>query len=227
MSYLLQKRNESCVEYALINQHPIDFFRQLFFTNGNGIEISNGNPVEVVNYGRTIPWIEYYKEETTLDDIKDYFVDYKLERKVQETQKMIRGMDSYSNIYKDALAELDDIYELSDNEITNSHFWLNKLLDEKGNFYPYLSLSDGYFKLQQINENTEPLLLDVAIAVTSAYVSFFAYVKINKTFIEEYKSIISFRWNVETLERCYNTSMDDLEMLRKEFKRLLKLKMDR
>ena len=122
MSYLIQQRNESCLRYPSINQNPINHFTHLFFTNGNGVEFEDGNPVTLVSFDRTIPWTEYYKEEKSFSFIKDYIEDYdipnEIERLQNEIERLQNGNDpyysgkSYKELYDKEMSRLNNIKEL-------------------------------------------------------------------------------------------------------------------
>lgn len=218
MSYLIQERNESCITYSLINQNPIDHYKHLFFTNGNGVDFVDGNPVVFVKYGRYIPWSEYYKHTTTFEYIKDYYIDYELSTEVARQEKNEPHYGDWDTIWTREIENLDAIEELTLEQLQDPEFWLECVKDTS-NFFPYMGLSNGYFKLQEIDKNTDPDLIKIAIAVTFAYISFYMSITDNKEIIPTYKGIIG-RWNDENINRCYDTAMSDLTMLTKEFIRL-------
>ena len=221
MNYLIQERNESCVKYRNINENPIQHYQHLFFTNGNGVDFINGNPVQLVEFWRVIPWADYYKNTTTFEYIKEYFIEYTLPNQIEE--QVAQFQTSYSELYDDEVKKLNELQEITTHQMTDYVFWLNCLMDTDS-YFPYLSLSDGYFKLQKINENTEKTLVKVAIAVTKAYVIFYQDIVDSKYKIKSYKSILSYKWDDNSINQCYNTSIDSLAKLKIELIKLEKLK---
>lgn len=215
--YLLQARNESCVMYRNINRDVKNFFTHLLYTNGNGIEFQNGNPVELVSFYRTIPWEHYYAEELKLDNIKSQYIKRYLEQDCIETQKIIQR-HNFQSLWDEALIELDNIKELTLEQITDKDYWISTFTTKS--YIPYLHLSQGYFKMQHINANTESTLIKVAIALSLAYVNFYEYIIQNKDKITDYKPIMSFRWADDDIDSVYNVAKSDIIMLKKEIARL-------
>lgn len=222
MSYIIEARNTYCLNYPAINQNPIDFFSHLFFTNGNGIEFVNSNPVEYLSFGRYVPWMDYYKTEKSLDSMREYIEDYILPNQVELDLESESYGRSYQDIWDNEITYLNNICELTIEQMTDSEFWYN-CLSTKYKYFPYLSLSNGFFKLQEINETSETMLRDIAISVIMAYIRFFNNIKDNKDQVKTYKPILSIEWNDENIETCYDMVMKDLEMLKIEYIRLVNL----
>lgn len=214
--YIIQERNESCIQYANINQNPRDHFEHLFFVNGNGVEFSNGNPVNIMRFYREIPWAEYYKEIIPFDTIKDRYIDRYLEQDVHKTAEMLNS--DYNKVYKQAQKELNNIHELTLSDILSTKFWDNTF---SYNFYiPYLSLSDGYFKLQHLNHNSELTLVKVAKALVLSYIKFYTQILKNPEQITSFKPILSFSWNKEDLFEVHKTCFSDKAILEHELCKL-------
>lgn len=215
-NYLTQERNENCILYTNINENFRDNYSNLFFTNGNGIEFTNGNPVMFVPFGREVPWTEYYKQTVPLEKLKEMYIDRGLEHSVSDTIKLVGG--DYNKTYKQALKAVQDIKELPLKNMLSKTFWLETF--DKDHYFPYLSLSDGYFKLQELNKNTETTLLRVAIAFVTAHIEFYSTIENDIQAITEYKCVIKWKWDKEAVQNAYETAMEDKDMLKRELKRL-------
>ena len=72
-NYLRQAIRESQIKYTIVHQDILSFFRHIFFTNGNGIQFIDGNPVMEVEFYRTIPYTEYYKDQLDFELMKERY----------------------------------------------------------------------------------------------------------------------------------------------------------
>lgn len=223
MSYLIQERNESCLKYASINENPIDHYSHLFFTNGNGVDFFEGNPVRIIPYGRYVLWTDYYKSTTSFSHIRDYITEYELPNYIEhQLESTPYSNRTFSEVWDDEIIKLNNIIEITLEQMFDSTFWLD-CLKTKSRYFPYNNLSDGYFKLQQINEHTEFDLFKVAIAVVDAFILFYQDIVDNKYKIECYKPILSYKWFDDDIKQCYDVAINDLKMLKIEQSRLRKI----
>lgn len=213
--YLLQARNESCLMYRNINTNPRYFFNHLFFTNGNGIDFENGNPVAFVSFNRSVPWTEYYKQTIDFEILKEHYIERYLEHDIKNS------LGVSDKTWTEAVNEIDTFATLTVNQIVDPDFWLSTF--NKKSFFPYLHLSHNYFKLQKLNTNSDKTLIKVAIALIQAYIKFYTYIRDHKQIIPEYKPIISFRWSDEDVNQVYKILKSDLKMLKLELTKLLNI----
>ena len=233
MSYLIQERNENCVKYRNINVNPRYHYSHLFFINGNGVEFKDGNPVVGVEFNRTVPWSEYYKDTISLGELKEHYSHYHLENDIEETferskeftelMKEIREPAPESALWIAARNKetqtLANIEEITLEQITSIEYWVSTFTEDS--YFPYLHLSPGFYKLERLSKNTEPFLLKIASSLVTAYVLFFRKIRDNKDLITNYKPILSIDWNEEDKEVCYKTALKDLDTLNEELSRLI------
>ena len=230
--YLIQERNENCVNYRNINKNPRYHYSHLFFRNGNGVEFIDGNPVVEVAFNRTIPWSEYYKDTISLDELKERYSEYHLENDIEETFNRSKEFNELMKDFREPATEsalwvaarkkeekaLVDIEEVTIEQITSIDYWVGTFTEDS--YFPHLSLSKNFYKLEKVNENTEKNLLSVAIALVTAYVTFFEKIKSNKDLIRTYKPILGIDWTEKDVEDCYKTAMRDMKRLTKELGRI-------
>ena len=234
--YLIQRRNESCFKYLLINQNPRNYFEHLFFVNGNGVDFEDGNPVEIVDFNRTIPWTEYHKQEIPFEDIKKYYLERMCDNCLSENFRNKKSIfnrygkdetddEIWEKVYKDSDKQISNIKELKFDQITDSNFWYRTFF-ENNKYYPRLDLSDGYFKLQHLTKETDIRLLNVAVALVDAYIEFYKRVLDGKESIIAYKDkygAFNDIWESENIKRTFEATKKDLAILTVERKKLFDL----
>jgi hypothetical protein len=232
--YLRQEYYESCLLYPSINQNPRYHFEHLFFVNGNGVDFIDGNPHRVVNFDRAIPWVDYYKEEKSWEELLSFWQDRIQEdecedcfKRREETAKRLAVIKKEEYSADDVWDKcLDDVshkvemiqFDVKAKDFRSKEFWFSTF--SLNSYWPHLMISDGFFKLQHLTENTEPFLLETAIALTEAYIEFY------KTGYNpnDFQPILGMEWNAEDIENCLKTAEKDTAILEKELQRLKKLR---
>ena len=232
--YLRQEYYESCLKYPNINQKPQYHFQHLFFTNGNGIEFLNGNPHYGVHFNRFIPWVDYYQEKKTWVELLEFWQDSILDQECEDcfkrrekTAKRLAEIKKEDYSADDLFNKCcDDIqyqvslthHDIEVEDFRDPNFWFSTMTFDS--YWPILRLSNGFFKLQHLNENTESFLLDVAIAFVEAYIDFYR-MGYNPA---DFQPILGIHWKSEHIIECEEVAEEDLITLKKEIKRLYKLK---
>ena len=225
-----------CLKYPTINQNPISHFTHLFFVNGNGTEFIDGNPQTLV-YSKYLPWLDYYNEGKPFQVLYDYEKYYNIplqisqyiknrnettKNLIDEDIKKLINADTYKTLYNAEIEKLDNIVELTMDDLQNTDFWI-ECLKRKDQYFPYLNLSNGYFKLQNINGHTENNLFEIAKAVTLAYLAFFADITKDEM-ISDYKDVlIGTGWSKDHIKWIWEQSREDYDTLRQEYLRLEKI----
>ena len=171
-----------------------------------------------IDYGHFISWENYYNGDVSFNDIKNHIIDYELEGYVNESFKNYKLLPlTYEEHYTNELQKINNVTKLSLSDLKDSEFWLDCL--NHNEYFPYLMLSDGYFKLQEINGNTEHNLFEIAQAVTLAYLVFFTNTT-KEEMIEHFKCVFLCGWNEKKINCIWDQSRSDLKMLQKEYIRL-------
>ena len=183
-NYIRQAVRESQLEYPSINKDPLQYFNHLFFTNGNGIEFVDGNPVVWVRFNRTVPYTEYYKDQVSFDDLMEYYNERMKECDIEKEFDFLRelydDMDvlDNDNYWEEAVKNVNEkfndlilIDDVSDEDLFSSAYFRKLILDKE--YIPFLSISPSFYKLDEFNENTETNLLKIGLAISEAYLSVF------------------------------------------------------
>lgn len=239
--YLLQERNESCFKCPSINQNPRNHFSHILFTNGNGIEFEDGNPVNIVGFNRVIPWTSYYRQGVPFEETKSYYMDHLYYKEVQEMFDARKSVYEYppmkmggeaesrlwDKVHNEVLERINNIKELTLQNITDPDFWYSTFYSNN-EYYPRLALSNGYFKLQHFNTNTSPILLSVALALVDAHIKLYTEVAGGMD-IKIFKDSYSYGfasmngWSHESLSNARKATESDLSILLVEKGKLLEL----
>jgi len=222
--YLMQEYRESCINYPNINQNPRNHFSHLFFTNGNGIDWVDGNPVVWVKFNRDIPWKEYYRDTKPLSNMMEFFRDYMLEVEIEETfqrrKEFWETLPDYDEdklwdkVRDDEVSIRENLYDLSLEEAQSKDFWVNTFQNIE--HWPYLQLSNGYFDLQLLNKNTDPDLVKVAVAVSESYIEFYK----NHKDIHKYEPPFGREWTDKEAQRCLDQKDKDVALIEKKIQEL-------
>ena len=204
-NYIISARNQNCFNYPTINQHKNDFFNHLFFTNGNGVEFNDGNPIVGFQYGNWVYWQDFYKHSFSFEDIRteyfDRYFEYDLEKSyniVSDIKCRLQGGelndrmvdDVWEEVRKDQLLNIDNIQELTIEDLTDDQFWFEQLVNCE--YLPRLGLSEGYFKAQQLNDNSETLLVKTAMSLSRANIVFAEKVLRGEVDVTKYENSYEF-----------------------------------
>lgn len=183
-NYIRQAVRESQLKYPSITERPIDYFNHLFFTNGNGKEFLNGNPVEIVSFWRTIPYIEYYRDQKSFEELKEHYFDrlaetkiekefkYMMERFIYDGDPLEKENYFWDKACKEVNSQFDNLVlidSISDNQLFNVSYWEKEI--DISDYIPYLQISPTFYKLDEFNENTEENLLRIGLSLSKAYVN--------------------------------------------------------
>lgn len=233
-NYLRQAIRETQIKYTISNEHPLSYFRHLFFTNGNGIVFLDGNPVIGVEFYRTIPYTEYYKDQRSFDDLKEEYFEYHANNDVQHEYKIISRVMKFKQDKKLTSDEEDKAWELavekndrkfdgielidnvSDEQLFDSEYWY-KAIDNLS-YLPYLGLSKGFYKLEELNKNTEISLLKIGLALSKGYLKILEeYIGHEEKYTEKENP---FGNNDIDFEKTY---LEDIKVLKREKDRLMSI----
>ena len=182
--YIRQAVRESQLKFPSITKRPKDYFIHLFFTNGNGKEFLDGNPVIEVEFERSISYIEYYKEQKSFEELKEFYFDRLAENEIYDRfnyikkayirDKSLSNKEQESLFWEEAVTEINSRFDdlvtidsVSDNELFNINYWEKEI--NNSDYIPYLQISPTFYQLDCINENTEINLFKIAYALTVAY----------------------------------------------------------
>lgn len=237
-NYIKQYIRESQINYPSIFPKPINVLKHLFFTNGNGYEIVNGNPVEYVDFGRYVKLEDYYSSYKSYEDCLEYYKEYKLDANVNESFRSRKGWNDklkesssealrnmykdddelYKAIYQDAINDLNNIEVLDDSRINDVEYWIDQIKDCK--YFPLLRLYEGFYDLGKFNIRTESSLLKLSKIIVNAYIKF--YDNINDEDLEKYLWDSGPRLSnaLDHKEELDKILENDLSILRKEYSRL-------
>ena len=190
-NYLTQYINESQIQYASIFPYPINVLKHLLFTNGNGVDFVDGNPVEYLPFQKLIPFKDYYKDTKSFEENLEYFKEYHSEAQINENynrkksfndrfeslgknNEKIKSMVKIEDeLWKESVKEFhDDLRNIKPLELTKINdldYWVNQLLDSK--YLPLCYISDGYYDLRYFNENTDKILIEYSLMVIKSYLT--------------------------------------------------------
>lgn len=185
MSYIIQYIRESQAKYPNISSSPVIVLEHLLYTNGNGVNFEHGNPVVQVSFKRTIPFIEYYRDEKSFSELVKHLNENR-EQEIEETYNRLQNINKIfiscgkndkgktdNELWQEACHQFNTRYDDVDSidNYTLDDLKNVSVLEEmiKSMEYPlHLGLSDGYYKMFYIDSNTDKDLLEVSIAFSKA-----------------------------------------------------------
>ena len=179
MNWLKQKIRESQARYPNVHKTPADVLSHMLFCIGNGVEIDNsGNFVQRVGFGRSVPYTEFYREQTTFSFLTDQLDEYdneidEIERRIEEYNELFEENKTGQEIRTEACNEWYSRYAESliltdEDDLTNVDTLVAML--ELSGYDPYLHLQAGYYKLDLFDMTTNQDMLKVGLAMCKAYV---------------------------------------------------------
>lgn len=219
--YLVNYANEIQSKYYNSMRTPLDVLSHLFFTNGNGYCVEDGNLCEWINRRKVYLKDSYRDSSVTLDDyiemderrngeqeidsIKQYLQDVhnlylKKGKTFTETPDFFQmAVDDYSG----RLAGMVFMSEVPLEDLFKSDYWYNTLLNSS--CLRMIYISKGYYLLDSFNTNTDQDTLKIGLAMCEAYKRYFKMYT-SGTLIHDWKndsikSIEYLKDGVELLEK--------------------------
>lgn len=240
--YLLNYITDSQVKYPSIFSQPVDVVKHLLYVNGNGCEFLNGNPCVLDETNTKVLYEQYYARpvifETALVDrinsddfnkhvsyltsicvTRNNFFKRMAETKPEYVSRILTEEQLAEEAKTSALRDLANIESIRYEDVTDMNYWLRQIC--KSEYFPTLHLSEKYIPLVHLNANTERSLLDLAILVTQAYITF--YDTMSDDILPLYKHL-EFRKNcVDDAEALYKHAANDKAILQHQLNRLVLL----
>lgn len=189
MNYLHQYILESQVNYPQLFKHPINVLNHILYTNGNGVEFVNGNPVQIVHFYREIPFKDYYQQELSRDQMIHYFEKYtdnsleiEYDKRVLFAVDELEKQEIWHDLVQEFRNKYNDIIWVDTIEFTdfyNEDKILEMLNSTDDKYYHYLYLSEGYYDQCKLNENTDKMLLKIALTMSKAYIMYLSNITLD------------------------------------------------
>ena len=201
--YLINYANEVQAKYPSSVRTPLDVLCHLFFTNGNGYKVREGDLGQIHNM-RFVALKHFYADSNvTKEHYMEYEDEYGADKDVSEERQFLTDVYNHQvkigKISKDApipdfhqeavdkfYKRYDDVVWLSDKSfesLKSEQYWFHML--ELGNLRE-IYISSGYFLLDKFNENTDLETLKIGLALCKAYSKYYEFL---------FKGIIQVDWN--------------------------------
>lgn len=235
--YILNYILNSQMTYPSISKSPVDVLTHLLFCNGNGCDILNGEFITNFNHGQYVPYSVMYKHMsdsgTIIEDLNDRCSEHEIQesfdrgKDFKERIGEITGkgfdaekyweecVDEFYNRYDSV--DLIDNYSLKDLQDVEV---LSKMLKDR-EWAPYLQLSTGYYKAEELNKNSDKELVKVTITLAQAYINVLTYILEGGEVVGKNPLCVRDNKTLEPLYPTYSKDIKELSKLIKELKEVL------
>ena len=202
MSYLVNFANEVQSQYYNSMKTPLDVFSHLFFTNGNGYCVEDGNICEWHNMRKVylkdsfrdssitlddyIEWDDRRNGEMEIDSLKQHIkeiYDFKVKKGVIEDTKpdfFELAAQEYSKRHDEVIFVSTVQYE----DLFKSEYWFDCLYNST--YLRMIYISKDYYLLDKFNKNTDKDTLKIGLALCQAYLKYFSLYT-NGTLVHDWK----------------------------------------
>ncbi len=222
--YLIEFIKKSQAEYPSISLTPFSVLCHLLYTNGNGYGLKNGNFTTYIDL-QEIELRHLYSSNIDFSDYKEFYNHRHFDENFKNTKRGIIDLLSMTNAITNTPMPSDDeindmVYDKLDkmhdgidsidnyslNDLKNKEFYLQYINDKKYN--SLLHISPKYYLQYDFTENTDRDTLEIAIAISSAYVEYYQNILINQDVIDNKKFSFS-----TSKEQYIKSIMKELELL--------------
>jgi hypothetical protein len=129
--YLIEYIKQTQADFPLDSTSPVDVLTHLLYTNGNGVEFVDGNPVVVHDEGlRHTSFKDWYSHVVPFQDIKDRLnQDWNVNKQVKDYYNSITGMQQRFAEIKGEEYDADDLLKIYKTDIKTLTADISKMAD--------------------------------------------------------------------------------------------------
>lgn len=212
--YLLEYIKHSQAGYPSISKTPLHCLRHLFYVNGNGYDTRDGNITTRYNFWN-VELRDIYKDTIPYEDYKDFYQYRNFDKESADIVKFITTLRTHKGlsldddiIWAEAVEhhnkpynELDNVenYTLDDLKLSDTYYkWI-----QESDYIPILHLSENYYLQYEFNENTDKDTIEIAIAMSNAYIRAYDELLTNGSMFES-KKISYSATKEQALQQVFN-----------------------